>query len=327
MPDDYGYINARVKSMRTKLLDGRALDAAIDAGSYQEFLRVLADTPLSADLAEATAPGAGLPELDAALSRNLFGTVQKVLGMASGDARDEIETLVMRYDLNNLKALARGLASGRSADDIAASFVPGGSLKPAVLETAARSGDLNSAAQAVSLGGHPLARAFRDGVAAYNATGRTLDLEVALDKGYYLHASRSSKGNALGRFFSRDIDIANALIARQQRGQEADASLFVRGGRDLNEASFARAAAGDSAGMGAVGAILEAPTMEEAERLARNLRDDTGRAAAAGDPLGVGVVLDFLRRKEQEIARLRFVARGKFYGLDPNTIRQEVSHA
>ncbi len=50
MPDDYAYINTRVRIMRTKLLDGRSLDSALAAGSYQEFLRVLSETDLAANL-------------------------------------------------------------------------------------------------------------------------------------------------------------------------------------------------------------------------------------------------------------------------------------
>ena len=36
MPDDYAYINTRVRVMRTRLLDGRALDSALAAGSPVE---------------------------------------------------------------------------------------------------------------------------------------------------------------------------------------------------------------------------------------------------------------------------------------------------
>ncbi|ADV68388.1 V0D/AC39 family V-type ATPase subunit [Deinococcus maricopensis] len=326
MPDDYDFINARLKVMRTKLLDGRALDSAAASGTYAEFLRVLSETPISGDLVGATAPDAGLPELDAALSRNLFETANKVLRMADGDARAEISVLLMKWDLVNLKTVARGIIAGRSQDDILGSLVPGGSLKPSTLQAAVQSGDLASAAQAIALSGHPLARAFKDAVAAYAAGSRSLDLEVTLDQGYYRHALRVSRNTSLRRYLSREVDVTNALTARSLRGGSLNPALFVPGGSDIDTQGFARLAGGDNAA-GDMTAILEAPTLEGSELAARRVLDRAATDASAGDPLGVGVAIDFLRRKEQEIAKLRLIGRAKFYGVPTEQIRAELERA
>lgn len=323
MPDDYVYINTRVRVMRTKLLGGRALESALAAGSYQEFLRVLAETDLAPDLREATAEGAGLPELDRALSQHLFSTMQKVLGFADGEAKREIQVLLMRWDLVNLKTIARGIVSGRGTEAILKSLIPGGTIRPATLRTAAQSTDLASAAAAIAVSGHPLARAMRDAAAAYAATSRLLDLEVALDQGYYRYALKVARGTSLRRYLSREIDVRNALIARSTRGQPLDPNLFVPGGH-LDAAGYGRLASGDTGGVPEVAAILDAPSLEEAEVAARRILDDAARNIAAGDPEGVGIILDFLRRKEIEIAKLRLIGRGKFYNLPTEQIRREV---
>jgi len=325
MPDDYAYINTRVRVMRTKLLDGRALDSALAAGSYPEFLRVLTETDLAANLRETTAEGAGLPELDRALSQNLFATTQKVLGFADGEARREIEVLLMRWDLLNLRTIARGIVGNRGSETILESLIPGGTIKPAALQTAAGSTDLASAAAAIAVSGHPLARAMRDGAAAYNASGRLLDLEVALDQGYYRHALSVARGTSLRRYLGREIDVTNALIARGARegGQALDPSLFVAGGH-LDAGAYSRLAGGDAGGVPEVAAVLDAPSLEEAEVAARGALDNAARGVAAGDPEGVGIILDFLRRKEIEIAKLRLIGRGKFYDLPTEQIRREV---
>ncbi len=325
MPDDYGYINARIKVMRNQLLDGRQLGAALEAQSYQEFLRVLSESDLSADLGDATAQGAGLPELDAALSRNFFGAANKVVRLADGEARNEIGVLLEKWDLTNLKTLARGITAGRPSEGIQASLIPGGTLKPAALAAAANGGDLGSAAQAITLSGHPLAGAFRDGVAAYTQSGRLLDLEVALDQGYYRQALRVARGTALRRYLSREIDVNNALTARTLRGEaSAGTDVFVPGGRTIDAAGFARLTSGDTGAAGDLGPIVDASTLEEAEVAARRLLDGAARDVSMGDPLGVGVAIDFLRRKEIEIAQVRLIGRGKFYGLPADQLRREV---
>lgn len=323
MPDDYSYINTRVRVMRTKLLDGRALDAALASGSYQEFLRVLSETDLAPNMRETTAEGAGLPELDRALSQNFFATAQRVLGFADGDARREIETLLMKWDLVNLKTLARGIVSGRGAETIAQNLIPGGTLKPSVLQTASQATDLPSAAAAIGVGGHPLAKAFRRAVTAYGSSGRLLDLEVLLDQGYYRYASQVSRDKSMKRYLSREIDITNALIARSMRGSALNPDLFVPGG-SLDAASYGRLATGDAGGNPDIAAIVEAPSIEEAEVAARAALDRAARNNAVADAEGVGIILDFLRRKEMEIAKLRLIGRGKYYELPTDQIRREV---
>ncbi|PNY81173.1 V0D/AC39 family V-type ATPase subunit [Deinococcus koreensis] len=326
MPDDYSYINTRVRVMRTKLLDGRALDSALAAGSYQEFLRVLTETDLASNLRETTGESAGLSELDQALSQNLFATSQKVLHFADGDAKREIQALLMKWDLVNLKTIARGIVNSRGADNIIQSLVPGGTIKPSALQSAAQSSELQSAAATIAVSGHPLARALREGALAYGSSGRLLDLEVALDQGYYRYALSVARNTSLRRYLSREIDVTNALIARAVRGQAGaamDSRLFVAGGT-LDAAGYTRLGSGDAGGQADIAAILEAPGLEEAEVVARTVLDRSARNVAAGDPEGVGIILDFLRRKEIEIAKLRLIARGKFYDLPVEQIRKEV---
>lgn len=323
MPDDYSYINTRVRVMRTKLLDGRALEAALSAASYPEFLRVLSETDFAANMRETTSQNAGLPELDRALSQNLFATTQKVLGFAEGDSRREIETLLMKWDLVNLKTIARGILSGRGTEAIMQNLIPGGTIKPAALQAAASASDLQSAAAGLALTGHPLAKAMRDGASAYSSTGRLLDLEVALDQAYYRHALKVSRDTSLKAYLAREIDITNALIARSNKGQALDPNLFVAGGH-LDAAGYARLSGGDAGGNSDVAAILEAPTLEDAEFAARHALDKAARNLSVSDSEGVGIILDFLRRKEIEIAKLRLIGRGKFYDLPVEALRKEV---
>ena len=59
----------------------------------------------------------------------------------------------------------------------------------------------------------------------------------------------------------------------------------------------------------------------------RDLLDAQARKLALRDPLGVGVILNFLRLKEAETARLRLVARGKFYGVPRERLAEELGSA
>ncbi|GEM45863.1 V-type ATPase subunit [Deinococcus cellulosilyticus] len=325
MADDYGYINARIKMMRGALLEDRHLDEAVGAATYSEYLRVLSETSIREDLGDATAQGAGLNELDAALSQNLFRVVRKVQGLASGQAKKEIDVLIARWDLLNIKTLVRGVITGRSSQDILAGLIPAGTIKWGVLQAAANSTDLAGLAQTLSIGSGFLGRTLRQAVSA-GAT-ELLDIEVALDQDYFKTALAAARENSLRRYLAREVDIRNILTALQLRGGNLSARYFVPGG-SLNEGDFMRIAGGDSTVSDPdLQRLLEAGSLDRAETLSRGLLDRISRNVSMSDVLGPGVALDFLRRKEVEIARLRLIGRGKFYGVPADNIRQELGNA
>lgn len=326
MSNPYGYINGRVRTMKTALLDSRNLDDAASAVNYQEYLRQISETALREDMGDATAQGAGLGQLDAALSRNYLKAIQQLRSIATGQPAQEIEAMLLKYDLQNVKTLVRGVNGGRQADDIVAGLIPAGTIPWAALQSAAQSTDVASLAQTLSVAGGKVGGILRQAVSS-GASG-LLDLEVALDQGYYRTVLAGVRGTNVRRYFTREIDVRNLLIARQLRGAAPNARYFIPGGRDVAEADFLRIAGGDnSVAAPELQAILEAPDLGSAEAIARKLLDESSRNAAMADALGPGIALDYLRRKEQEIAKLRLIGRAKFYGLSKEELQKELEGA
>lgn len=328
MPSDYGYINARLRGMHGRLLTDR-LPEALAAGSYAEFLRMLAESDLGADLGEATAEGAGLAELDRAVSRNLYSTARRILGFADGAPGRDIGLLLGRYDLQNLKTIARGKSSGRETAEIEANLLPAGTLKPGVLATLAAAPDLTAVAAALGLTGHPLARAFRAAAAGFAADRDLLALEVALDRAFFDEALERAGSDTLRGFLRHEVDGANLLSALKLRAQGVAADperYFVRGGREFSRERFARAAAGEGGleGLGFFADAAGATTLGEAESAVRRALLREARRLYAADALGIGVTIGYLREKENELALVRLIARGKYYGVPAETLRREV---
>lgn len=328
MPEDYGYINARLRGMHGRLLTDR-LPEALAAGSYAEFLRMLSESDLGADLGEATAQDAGLAELDRAVSRNLYSTTQKILGFADGAPGRDIGLLLARYDLQNLKTIARGKSSGREAAEIEANLLPAGTIKPGVLATLAAAPDLTAVASALGVTGHPLARAFRAAAAGFTTDRDLLALEVRLDRAYFDEALERADSEVLRGFLRREIDGANLLTALKLRAQGTAADIdryFVPGGREFGRDRFARAAAGEGGldGLGLFANAAGASSLGEAESAVRQALLGEARRLYASDALGIGIMIGFLREKENEVALVRLIARGKLYGVPAETLRREV---
>ncbi|GBF07431.1 V-type ATP synthase subunit C, atpC [Deinococcus aerius] len=326
MTNPYGYINGRVRMLRADLLPARVIDDAAGAGNYAEYLRVVSETPLREDMGDATAQDAGLAELDTALSRNYLRSIQHLRSIAVGQPAREVEALLLRYDVLNAKTLVRGVLAGRGSEDILTALVPAGTIPWPVLQAAATATDVASLAQTLAVAGGKIGGVLRSAVGA--GANSLLDLEVALDQGYYRTVLAGVRGVNVRRYFTREIDVRNVLIALQLRGSAPSSRYFIPGGRDVTEADFLRVAGGDNTlGDPSLQAILEAPDLASAELVARRQLDEASRNVAMSDALGAGIVLDYLRRKEQEIAKLRLIGRGKFYNLPAEDLRRELSDA
>ncbi len=340
MPSDFGYINARVRGLKAKLLGDEFYNDALAGSDFRAFLSSFAQTSYSKEVDEAQARyGSGLKTVDEALARNFYSTTRTLLNVSDGLPERLLKVLLLRYDLGNLKTIARAKSADRSAEDVQAGLLPAGEFKPAVLEAIAQASDLPAAAQAVAVTGHPLGSAFTRAVAKFSSDGDLYALELGLDHAYYEALSREvNKGGFppdFERYLQREIDATNIRTALKLRGaDDADASaqaeaLFIKGGREVRRAIFDSLLAGDMQALATTtfAAVAETDNLSRAEEMLRGGLDAQARKLALRDPLGVGVVLNYLRLKESETARLRLLARGKFYGVPRDRLEQELGYA
>ncbi len=342
MSADYGYINARVRGMRSKLLGPAFYQAALDATDFRAFTATLAQTPYMRELEEAQSRSEGLAAVDAAVGRNFYNTARRLLSFSDGQPHELIEILLLPFDVGNLKAIARGKHAGKSAEEIQGSLYPAGALKPTLLEEAALAADMASAAQVVAFSRTELSGAFLRAARRYQQDGDLFALELALDQAYFAavlaRAERAGAPAALVRHFQRQIDATNLLTALKLRGRETAvpaSELFVPGGREVKRALFDALLRDDETNAlqqlagGTFAPVADAAARGDlagAEGEARRLLDASAKRLAT-DPLDIGIVVDYLRRKEEEAAQLRLLARGKFYGVPRETLAKELTRA
>ena len=157
---DYGYINARVRGLKSKLLGPEFYASALEATDYRAFLAALSQSPYLREVEEAQARYDGLKVVDKALARDFYTTTRSILNFSDGLPHDLIALLLLRYDLYNVKAVARAKHAGRELEAVQEVFFPAGTLKPAVLDTVAGATDMAAAAQALLATPTPLKGAF-----------------------------------------------------------------------------------------------------------------------------------------------------------------------
>ena len=324
MADDFGYLGARVRSRRGELLPESFFSEALAVG-FEDYLRMLAETPYGAYLT-----GEGLSDVDRAVSELYRHRVADLEGLASGEAREALRLLFLRADLANVKAILRAKASGRPLEEVRGRF-SGGSLPEPVLHALFEAADAAAMAQVLVLPGHPLARALRRAVAEAQDP---FEVELLLDRSFLAELVREAArfGDPFAAYFKDELELTNLATAFKLAalgGAEEPERYFVPGGRYVNRALFARIA-GDE--LEAVDELQNTPLsafagvrdLAELERRARCFL--LARAArAATDVLGPGLVLDYVRRREWEGARVRLLARRAYYRLPEEAVRREVS--
>ena len=333
MPSDYGYINARVRGLKAKLLGDDFYADALNASGFDAFMSSLGQSPYTREVEEAQSQHSGLRVVDTALARNFRHITRSILNFSDGAPERLITTFLLRYDLQNLKAIARAKHAGRDAEDVQAALIPAGELKPAVLENIASAADLPGAAQALAITGHPLSKAFTRAVGAYSSDGDLFELELSLDRAYYAALfdalDENPHSDGLRRYVQREVDAANIRTALKMQSAEAEADadkLYLSGGKEVSRSAFDTLLSGDKQPLSdtSFSEVAETDNLSEAEEVIRNSLDKSARKLYSSDPLGIGVVLYYLRLKEQETAKLRLVARGKYYNVPREALEREL---
>ncbi len=336
MANDFGYVNARVRGQRARLLGDDGVRAALEASDFDAFRAWLANSPYGAALERSGEAGAGLAGVDRALAEAFHADAERLLAYAGGDARRMIAALLRRYDLEDLKTVARAVHAGRDLGDVGDALQGAGELRPKTLEAVAAAPDLPSAAQVVAATGHPLGAPFVRAARAYAQDGDLLAFEVALDTAFFasLRATADEVGvPAFDAYVARAIDAANLRTALKVSGRDVDAAaLFLPGGRDVGRDAFDALARDGLPALAQVklGAFAPAATAEDlssVERAIRTVQEREARRAAIRDPLGIGVVVRYLRDREEEGAMVRLLARAAYYGVPRAHVEKELAHA
>ncbi len=336
---DFSYINARIKVMKAHLLPPGRLEELLQAPDLDTIIQALGDTPYNMELQEALSRFAGLRAIDEALAQNFYHATRRILGFADGAPRHQIEVVLLRYDLQNIRAVVRGRHTGKTDEEILATVYPGGILSEARLRELLQQPDLRAIADTLVTWMHPLGQALRQGVDAAQRSGSLLDIEMALDRNFAQYGFRVADGEGDGettfrRFLGAEVTATNmktALKLRRLRdlAREERERFFVLGGSISRERFLTLAdpqtSLAEVASVRLFGADLAgAENLLEMERAIDRAFQKMAAQMYLGDPLGLDVVIGYLTRKAAEVSNLRVIAHARQLGLSADVARQEI---
>lgn len=333
---DWGYVNARVRALKSLLLGPRAFETALAAGSLEEFVAFLETTPYAAPLAEALTTRKGIAGVEESLRRDFQRTIDHVVRVAGGRPRELLTTALGRWELFNVKTVLRGLHARVDLESVTASTIPFGRLDEVSLQELARQPDLKSGIDLLAQWRIPYAAALLAAFPAYRERGDFAALETALDHSFFAGAlrglDRAQPDDAVVLdCLRREIDrilLGYALRAMHHGATAADLpAIFIPGGRAVTLPVFTRLCAARNVRdfIAAVPAAAFASCLEAALRdfLGSRRLSALDRALHAcfvremmrlvlRDPLSAAFAVGYLWRKANEVTSLRIVARGAY---------------
>ena len=335
-------MNAKARILYSQLLNAAELSALSEAPSLAVLVDALKRTAYGHDLDSLKDREPTKEAITRALKGRLAATYQSIMQTATNPARRVILQLYRRYELNNLKAVLRGLAVGSGPGSegglwnrVSNLLFPYG---PGTVLPAERMIESGTVAAAVELlRGSDYYDVLISALKRYNAEQSLFPLEVALDLHYWrrlwqetLNLQGLDQSQAM-RIIGSLVDITNLMWAiryrvYQQLSEEELINYTLPFGYRLRDQDIRSVAAG--ADIGAVVARLY-PAVQDAAALLSDLRRGLPlleaelkrhvirqcQAAFVGNPFHVGVPLAYLVLHDLEIHDLVLFLEAKDSGL------------
>jgi V/A-type H+/Na+-transporting ATPase subunit C len=349
---EFAYGNTRLHARRAALLDApdyeRLLGEDIDA-----LLEALERTPYAPDV-ERARDHTGLRRLHKAIRAHLGRTLEEMRGFYANRARELVDLMLSRFDVENVVLMLRARAgTQRPADEALGSLLPVGWLVEPLASEILRGPELAGAVDLIIRGtpGTEQTGALRAALGEYERTGNLAALEQAVLAAHAAHvtatlASAGRDARTLLRFARRAIDERNLLVALRVRDARASGAAVdvmperaLLPGGSVPLARFAAAVRAPApaavisslprpAGSGWQASLAgwarsgDLPALER--ELERRRIADAAALFRMGEPLTLDVPIAFTAAKQTEARNLRLLGEASVRGIHPEVVRREL---
>jgi len=292
----YPYTNTRVRVMKTKLLKENDFRKMLKM-SNAELAAYLNSTEYGREISELAPLFDGANLVEYSLNRNMENTFNKILAFSIKTPEEQARLYLSRFDVFNVKTFLRGKFSGKSDKDILLEIVCAGNLKRGFFERACRESESFEGAieQLKETEFFEIAETFKANLAG---------LEDELDRRYFESVFVESESE-LEEFISDEILVKNTL--NRLRAKKSEIRL-----KELDRESKKRLVL-----------PMEGDCVENRVFLKQFLLK-RGNEMVNMYKRNIRPVLGYFIAKENEVANIRMIVRGKSSGLPVEMIEQQL---
>ncbi len=357
MDNDYGYANARLRAMKSRLLTQSVYNELLDQPTAEDVIASLTRTIYQPAIEKALIKSSGWACLSEALRLQLGQTLEKIGKFFRGDSERLWKVLVGRWQVFNLKTILRGQANHVPADQVLNALVPVGDLHESDFTRLVQQSSVRAVVDLLATWNHPFARPLLDAMPRYAETDDLAELELALDRARYkiafeqINSVEEDSAERVMRVLRQEVDATNILtLVRLAASGVSGARFAQRYGTDSPSAVLIR---GGGLATERLMAYKEIPTVEQ---IARDLRaTEFGEALARAealyankpslaafedeiedhiargryglfqhDPLSMAIAIAYVTALVAEVRNLRIIGRGKAAGWKRDEIEKEL---
>lgn len=329
----FGYVNARLRAMRSDFLSRDVLEELLELHSLKEFSDWMVSGAYGPAFGKAPDHDHGIATVDWVISERLRDTLARCIRMVSIDRESPLSVYLTWVGYENVKVLARSILPGVCCSNTNPALVHIPPFDTRLVEQLCGATDLEGLATLLMTAGHPSGVALRRFLREEAKTPEAprLDyLDRAMERAYLESALAHCQGRGpylrpLRRAIKDEIDLSNLRSALKvtYSGGGPFPHRPLQGGRigkrvleDISSASSLEAALPllkrtvfrKALGQGARRAA-RANNPGNLERTLERVRYQRMSQDAIEDPTGLGFTLHFLTEVWTEAQNLRLVAR------------------
>jgi V/A-type H+-transporting ATPase subunit C len=347
MAGDYGYANARLRAMKSRLLTRADYEALLTRFGIDDLVTSLTDTAYGEEIESAMLHYRGVHCITEAVRRNVAGTFQKIQGFfEEGEPRRLVEILLGRWDLHNVKTVIRGQSAQTPSSQILQAVVPAGRLDNVALDSLAQQPGLQAAVDLMMTQRLPFAHIVSAALRVYDGRESLPAVELAIDRGYYVQVmarlqDESDDVTMVRKVMEAEIDVTNlTTLFRLRRSRPPgeplvdELSAWLIDAGSLSELQWTRLARATSVD-DLISALEGTPYQDPVEQgiaegtlgVQRTLERwliRRGIAHLRGDPLSIAIAIGYIWAKTVEVANLRVIAYGLAERRPKEIIRQDL---
>jgi V/A-type H+-transporting ATPase subunit C len=343
---EIGYVNARIRGMKSHLLDSEFYERLIHKPDVDAIISELERTPYRNDVELASVQADGIHCIENALRLNLARTSNLILRLVKDESFENLIRIVLnKWDVQNIKTIMRGKNIHAPADEIRECLVSAGELDEATLVELVKQPDIRAVIDLLGTWNSHYASPLTRSYDKYKKKRDLAVLEYALDKYYYKESLSTLKGKSynvtiLKELLCSEIDIINLKSAlrmvRDGIKPEEGGRIFIEGGT-VFETDFLKGLIKERRIMDVVTKLSGTPFSflqpighEENGRISQYEKQldkyliEKGIAFFRGDPLSIAGVLGYIWAKNTEITNIRIISRCKNAFIPENEIREEM---
>ncbi len=331
---DYSYANARIRAMKSRLLDHHALNELTNKPDIDALIASLEETAYKTELQKAGVEHSGILQIETALRRDLVISFRQILRFfREEEEMIYIRIILNRWDIQNIKTILRGKKINAHNDEIEENLVPAGELDYAALIELAQQPDIRAVIDLLATWRIEYARPLTWKLQDYLEKRDLAILEFALDR-FYLENARSaftgdanySQGIVL-ELMKTEIDVANIRmvlrVVRDRIHVEEPIEYLIDGGKYLSRDQLVRMLAARSIEE-VVKELIQTPyaflaevgrediIQERISVLERELElflIKKGSGCFLKDPMSIAIPVGYIWAKQNEVTNIRIIAR------------------